>query len=103
MQKITPFLRFDTQAEEAANLYTSVFKNSKITSVQRYPEGGPMPAGGVMTVAMELHGIEFVALNAGPMFKFTEAVSFVINCDTQEEVDYYREKLTADGGEESQC
>jgi predicted 3-demethylubiquinone-9 3-methyltransferase (glyoxalase superfamily) len=101
-QKITPFLWFDHQAEEAMNFYTSIFKNSKIKEVTRYSEVGPGPEGSVMTATFELDGIEFVALNAGPHFKFTEAISFVINCKDQKEVDYYWEKLT-DGGEESMC
>jgi predicted 3-demethylubiquinone-9 3-methyltransferase (glyoxalase superfamily) len=103
MQKITPFLWFDSQAEEAMNFYVSIFPNSKIGSVTRYGEEGPGPNGTVMTAAFELDGQEFVALNGGPQFKFTEAVSFVVNCETQEEIDYYWEKLTADGGEEVQC
>jgi predicted 3-demethylubiquinone-9 3-methyltransferase (glyoxalase superfamily) len=103
MQKIHPFLWFDTQAEEAANLYVSIFKNSKITSISRYPEGGPVPKDRVMTVGFELEGQQFTALNAGPHFKFTEAISFVVDCKSQEEVDHYWTKLTADGGEPSQC
>src|SRR6478735_7180372 len=103
MQTITPFLWFDNQAEEAMNLYLSVFKNSKPLSIARYGAGGPGPAGSVMTASFELDGQQFVALNGGPIFKFTEAVSFVINCETQEEVDMYWNKLTADGGQESMC
>ena len=103
MQTITPFLWFDNQAEEAMNLYLSVFKNSKPLSIARYGAGGPGPAGSVMTASFELDGQQFVALNGGPIFKFTEAVSFVINCETQEEVDMYWDKLTADGGQESMC
>lgn len=103
MQKITPFLWFDTQAEEAAKFYISVFKNGKITGTTRYTADGPGVEGTVMTVAFELNGQKFIALNGGPHFKFTEAVSFVINCETQEEIDYYWEKLTADGGEDGQC
>ena len=103
MQKITPFLWFDSQAEAAANFYVSVFKNSKITCLSHYGEGGPGPKGTVMTVSFELDGQTFVALNGGPKFPFTEAVSFAVNCETQEEIDYYWEKLTADGGEEVQC
>jgi predicted 3-demethylubiquinone-9 3-methyltransferase (glyoxalase superfamily) len=103
MQKITPFLWFDTQAEEAANLYVSIFKNSKILKVARYGEAGPGPAGSVMIINFQIEGQEFIALNAGPRFKFTEAISFVINCQTQEEVDHYWNKLTADGGQESMC
>lgn len=102
LQRITPFLWFDNQAEEAMNFYTSIFKNSKIKEVARYSEVGPGPEGSVMTATFELDGLEFVALNAGPRFKFTEAISFVINCHNQEEVDYYWEKLT-EGGEESRC
>jgi len=101
-QKITPFLWFDTQAEEAANFYVSIFKNSKITAVTRYGESGPGPKGSVMTVAFELDREQFTALNAGPQFPFTEAVSFVVNCETQEEIDYFWEKLSADG-KEVQC
>lgn len=103
MQKITPFLWFDKEAEEAANFYVSIFKNSKVTEVARYPEGSPAPAGSVMTVTFNLDGEDFVALNAGPHFKFTEAISFVVDCENQEEVDHFWTKLTADGGEESQC
>lgn len=102
MPKIRPFLWFDTQAEEAANLYTSIFKNSKIVKVTRYPEGAPGPKGSVMTVAFTLDGQEFTALNGGPLFKFTEAISFVVNCKTQEELDTYWTKLL-EGGEESRC
>jgi predicted 3-demethylubiquinone-9 3-methyltransferase (glyoxalase superfamily) len=104
MQRITPFLWFDGRAEEAAKFYVSVFKNSKIKQITHYTgEELPERKGQVMTVSFELDGQEFTALNGGPQFKFTEAVSFVINCDTQEEIDYYWEKLTADGGEEVQC
>ena len=104
MQKITPFLWFDTQAEEAAKFYVSVFKNSKVKEVTRYTGEEPVGTkGSVMTVAFQLAGQEFVALNGGPQFKFTEAVSFVVNCETQDEIDYYWEKLTADSGEEVQC
>jgi predicted 3-demethylubiquinone-9 3-methyltransferase (glyoxalase superfamily) len=102
MQKITPFLWFDEQAEEAAQFYTSIFKNSKITTVTRYGEGGQKPEGTVMTVAFQLEGQEFVALNGGPHFTFTPAISFYVNCETQAEVDQLWEKLTA-GGEEEQC
>ncbi len=95
---------FDDQAAAAANFYVSVFKNSKIKEVTHYTGVEPVgEKGSVMTVAFELDGQEFVALNGGPRFKFTEAVSFVVNCDTQAEIDYYWEKLTADGGEEVQC
>lgn len=102
-QKITPFLWFDNNAEEAVNLYTSVFKNSKIHGMQRYGDAGPGPKGQVMTASFELEGIKFTALDAGPRFKFTEAISFVINCESQEEVNYFWERLTANGGEESMC
>ncbi len=102
MQKITPFLWFDNNAEEAANFYVSVFKNSKLLNVARYGDAGPGPKGTVMTAEFELDGQEFVALNAGPRFKFTEAISFVVNCETQEEVDYYWERLS-EGGEKSHC
>lgn len=103
MPKITPFLWFDNRAEEAANFYVSVFKNSKVLSATRYGDAGPGPKGSVLTVAFELDGQKFTALNGGPLFKFNEATSFVINCETQDEVDYFWEKLTADGGAESRC
>jgi predicted 3-demethylubiquinone-9 3-methyltransferase (glyoxalase superfamily) len=103
MQKITAFLWFDNQAEEAANFYVSIFKNSKIVSVARYGDTGPGPKGTVMIVQFQLNDQEFTALNGGPHFKFTEAVSFVVNCETQEEIDYYWGKLLQGGGEESQC
>ena len=103
MQKISPMLWFDTQAEEAANLYTSLFNNSKINQIARYPENTPGQAGTVMTVSFEVDGQEFTALNGGPLFKFTEAISFVVNCKDQAEVDKLWYGLTADGGEESQC
>jgi predicted 3-demethylubiquinone-9 3-methyltransferase (glyoxalase superfamily) len=102
MQKITPFLWFDGQAEEAANFYVSVFKNSKIVSATRYGEAGPGPKGSVMTVEFELEGQRFVGLNGGPNFKFTEAISFVVNCTSQEEVDHFWAKLS-EGGQEVQC
>jgi predicted 3-demethylubiquinone-9 3-methyltransferase (glyoxalase superfamily) len=102
MQKITPFLWFNDQAEEAMNFYTAIFKNSKIGSVSRYGEGGPGPQGSVMTATFELDGQEFMALNGGPLFTFTEAISFFVSCETQMEVDDLWEKLT-EGGEESQC
>mgnify|MGYP001027867753 CR=1 FL=1 len=101
-QRITPFLWFDSQAEEAANLYVSIFKNSKVGTITRYGDTGPGAKGSVMTVAFTLDGQEFVALNGGPQFPFTEAVSFMVNCDSQEEIDYYWQKLSA-GGEEIQC
>jgi uncharacterized glyoxalase superfamily protein PhnB len=96
IQKIKPFLWFDTQAEEAVKFYCSVFKNSKILEIARYPEGGPAPAGSVMIVNFELEGMQFVALNAGPLFKFTEAISFVVTTESQQETDYYWNRLTAD-------
>ena len=101
--KIKPFLWFDDQAEAAAKFYTSVFRNSKMGPVTRYPEGGPRPAGMTMTVEFELEGQSFVALNGGPEFKFTEAVSFSVGCEDQAEIDYYWEKLTADGGKPVAC
>jgi predicted 3-demethylubiquinone-9 3-methyltransferase (glyoxalase superfamily) len=101
--KITPFLWFDHQAEEAARYYTSVFRNSKVLNVARYPEGSPGPAGSVMTVEFQIEGQNYIALNGGPHFKFTEAVSFVVNCESQKEVDYYWDKLIAEGGKPSQC
>jgi predicted 3-demethylubiquinone-9 3-methyltransferase (glyoxalase superfamily) len=101
-QKITTFLWFDGNAEEAANHYTSIFKNSKVLNVARYGDAGPGPKGAVMTVNFQLEGQEFIALNGGPHFKFTEAISLLVNCDTQKEVDELWSKLTA-GGEESQC
>src|SRR5262245_27743920 len=101
--QITPFLWFDTQAEEAATFYTSIFPGSRILRTSRYGDAGPGPKGSVMTVDFELDGQRFTALNAGPVFKFTEAVSFVVDCKTQKDVDNYWEKLTAGGGEESQC
>jgi predicted 3-demethylubiquinone-9 3-methyltransferase (glyoxalase superfamily) len=102
MPKITPFLWFENQAEEAAKFYTSIFKNSRITAVARYPEGSPGPAGTVMTVGFDLDGQPFTALNGGPIFKFNESISFVVHCETQEEVDHYWEELL-EGGQESQC
>src|ERR687891_609796 len=102
MQRITPFLWFDNNAEEAMNFYVSVFKNSKVIRVTRYGEAGPGPAGTVMTVEFELDGQEFVGLNGGPHFQFTEAVSFTVRCDTQEEIDYYWAKLS-EGGQKSRC
>jgi predicted 3-demethylubiquinone-9 3-methyltransferase (glyoxalase superfamily) len=102
VQKISPFLWFDSNAEEAANFYTSIFKDSKITSVSRYGEAGPGPKGSVMVVAFELNSQSFLALNGGPNFKFTPAVSFVINCETQDEIDYYWDHLVA-GGAPQQC
>ncbi len=105
-QKITPFLWFDHQAEDAVKFYVSIFKGSKIRGVTRYDDEGAKaagrPKGSVMTVAFELDGQEFTALNGGPIFKFTEAISFVVNCETQKEVDYFWEKLSA-GGHQVQC
>ena len=102
MPRITPFLWFDDNAEQAAKFYTSIFKNSKIKSVSRYGEAGPGPKGSVMVVNFELDGQEFIALNGGPQFKFTEAISFVVNCKTQKDVDHYWSKLSK-GGQEVQC
>src|SRR5438067_19501 len=103
MQKITPCLWFDNEAEEAANFYTSVFPDSKILDISRYGEGGPKPAGSVLTVSFEIDGQPFTALNGGPEFKFTEAVSFQVSCRTQEEVDDYWNALTEGGGEPGPC
>jgi predicted 3-demethylubiquinone-9 3-methyltransferase (glyoxalase superfamily) len=97
MQKITPFLWFDGNAEEAANHYVSIFKHSKIVEVRRYGDAGPRPKGSVMSVTFQLEGQDFIALNGGPQFKFTEAVSFFVDCKTQEEVDAIWEKLIAPG------
>ena len=101
-QKITPFLTFDNNAEEAANFYTSVFRDSSIDSISRYGEGAPAPKGSVMTVSFTLFGQKFTALNGGPHFKFSDGISFVVNCNDQEEVDYYWDKLT-EGGQEVAC
>ena len=103
MQKITPFLWFDGKAEEAIKLYTSVFKNSKIVNISYWAEGSPFPKGQVMNGVFELDGQRFYAFDAGPQFKFTEAISFFVNCETQEEIDYFWNKLTAGGGQESMC
>ena len=102
MQKITPFLWYNDNAEEAMNFYISIFKNSKVMSVARYGDAGPGPKGTVMTAVFQLEGQEFIALNGGPQFTFTEAISFVVNCETQEEVDAFWEKLS-EGGEKSRC
>ena len=102
MQKISPFLWFDDQAEEAANYYVSIFKNSAIMSVSRYGEGAPRPAGSAMSVAFVLDGLEFQALNGGPEFEFTEAISMFVRAETQDEIDDLWEKLTS-GGTEGQC
>jgi predicted 3-demethylubiquinone-9 3-methyltransferase (glyoxalase superfamily) len=107
MQKITPCLWFDTQAEEAVNFYTSIFKDSKILTTSRYDEASAkvsgQPAGSILTISFELNGQRFLALNGGPLFKFTEAVSFIIDCADQAEVDHFWSKLTGDGGQEVQC
>jgi predicted 3-demethylubiquinone-9 3-methyltransferase (glyoxalase superfamily) len=107
LQRITPFLWFDTQAEEAVKFYTSIFKKSKIGNIARYDKAGEKvsgrPAGSVMTVEFQIEGQDFIALNGGPIFKFNESISFVVNCRTQKEVDYYWKKLTAGGGKEVQC
>jgi predicted 3-demethylubiquinone-9 3-methyltransferase (glyoxalase superfamily) len=102
MPKVTPWLWFDTEGQEAAEFYTSVFPNSKITEVTHFGSAGPRPEGTVMTVAFELDGRQFAALNGGPQFRFNEAVSFMVSCKDQEEVDYYWEKLS-EGGEQGPC
>ena len=102
MQKITPFLWFDDKAEEAMHFYVSIFKNSKVVNVSRYGDAGPGPKGSVMTANFQLDGQDFIALNGGPMFKFTEAISLVVNCDTQQEIDECWEKLS-EGGQPGQC
>jgi predicted 3-demethylubiquinone-9 3-methyltransferase (glyoxalase superfamily) len=102
-QKITTFLWFDNNAEEAANFYVSIFKNSRILNAVRNGEGGPGPKGSVLTIDFELDGQRFAGLNGGPQFKFTEAISLVVNCETQEEIDYFWEKLSERGGEQVQC
>jgi predicted 3-demethylubiquinone-9 3-methyltransferase (glyoxalase superfamily) len=102
MPKITPFLWFNDQAEEAMNFYVSIFKNSKAGSVTRYGDAGPGPKGSAMAANFQLEGVDFTALNGGPQFPFTEAVSFVVHCETQQEIDYYWDKLTT-GGRPSQC
>jgi predicted 3-demethylubiquinone-9 3-methyltransferase (glyoxalase superfamily) len=101
-QKITPFLWFDGNAEEAINFYTSIFKDSKVIKTSRYGDAGPGPKGSLMTATFQLQGQEFMALNGGPQFKFTEAVSFFVKCETQDEVDNFWEKLS-EGGHKSQC
>jgi predicted 3-demethylubiquinone-9 3-methyltransferase (glyoxalase superfamily) len=103
MQKITSMLWFDGKAEEAAKFYVSIFKNSKMGKVVRYGDAGPGPKGSVMVASFEVEGQEFTALNGGPQFKFNESVSFVVHCKTQQEVDYYWDKLLAGGGQESMC
>lgn len=103
MQKITPFLWFNDNAEEAVKFYLTVFKNAKITTITHYGDAGPGPKGSVMTVGFQLDGQEFVALNGGPHYTISPAISFVVNCDTQDEIDYYWSKLTEGGGMEVQC
>jgi predicted 3-demethylubiquinone-9 3-methyltransferase (glyoxalase superfamily) len=103
MKKINPFLWFDSEAEEAAKFYVGIFKNSKIGKITHYGEGGPRPKGSVMTVEFTVDKVDFVALNGGPQFKFTEAISFSVNCETQDEIDYFWEKLPADGGSTGRC
>jgi predicted 3-demethylubiquinone-9 3-methyltransferase (glyoxalase superfamily) len=103
MQKITPFIWFNDNAEEATNYYVSIFKNSKVLSINRYEDTRPGETGEVLTTSFILDGQEFAALNGGPLFNFTEAISFVINCETQEEIDYYWYALTSNGGQESMC
>jgi predicted 3-demethylubiquinone-9 3-methyltransferase (glyoxalase superfamily) len=102
-QQITPCLWFDHEAEEAVNFYTSIFKHSKIHKVTHYGDAGPRPAGSVMTISFQLAGQDFLALNGGPQFKFTEALSLMVNCEDQKEVDELWTKLTQGGGQESQC
>ena len=102
MQKITPFLWFDTQAEEAANLYVSIFKNSKMGNIVRYGDAGPGPKGSVMSVTFQIEGQQFYALNGGPVYKFTPAISFFVDCQTQQEVDELWDKLSA-GGRKDRC
>src|SRR5687767_1879254 len=103
MQKITPCLWFNGRVEEALDFYTSVFKNGKVKSVSHYGEGAPMPAGSVLTAVFEIEGQDFMILNGGPHFTLSEAVSFCIECKDQEEIDYYWNKLTSNGGSESMC
>lgn len=103
MQKITPFLWFASEAEEAANYYTSIFKNSRITDIQRFGDGAPLPAGTVMTVSFELEGVPFVALNGGTGIAHTEAISFAVDCADQAEVDHLWDRLTENGGEPGPC
>jgi predicted 3-demethylubiquinone-9 3-methyltransferase (glyoxalase superfamily) len=103
MQKITPFLWFNNQAEEAMHFYLSIFKDSKAGHISYYGEGGPGPKGSVMVASFQLNGQSFLAMNGGPQFVFTPAISFVVNCDTQEEIDHFWEKLTADGGKPQPC
>jgi predicted 3-demethylubiquinone-9 3-methyltransferase (glyoxalase superfamily) len=102
-QKITPFLWFDKDAEEAINFYTSIFPNSSVKQLKRWPEGGPFPANTIQMAVFELDGLTFNAFDAGPQFQFTEAISFFITCKNQEEVDHYWEKLSGNGGKELMC
>jgi len=103
MKKINPFLWFDSEAEQAAKFYVGIFKNSKVGKITHYGEDGPGPKANVMTVEFTLDKVDFVALNGGPQFKFTEAISFSVNCETQDEIDYFWAKLSADGGSTGQC
>jgi len=103
MKKINPFLWFNSEAEQAAKFYVGIFKNSKIGKTTHYNEDGPGPKGSVMTVEFTLDKVDFVALNGGPQFKFTEAISFSVNCETQDEIDYFWENLSADGGSTGKC
>jgi predicted 3-demethylubiquinone-9 3-methyltransferase (glyoxalase superfamily) len=103
MEKVTPFLWFDNNAEEAMNFYTTVFQDAEIVETHRYGEGGPAPAGTVMTGTMRIHGQEIMVLNGGPAFRFNESFSLFVSCEDQAEVDYFWDRLTADGGEESMC
>lgn len=103
MKKINPFLWFDSEAEQAAKFYVGIFKNSKIGKITHYGEDGPQPQASVMTVEFTLDRVDFVALNGGPQVKFTEAISFSVNCETQDEIDYFWEKLSADGGSIGRC
>ena len=103
MKKINPFLWFDSEAEQAAKFYIGIFRNSKIGKITHYGKDGPRPKDSVMTVEFTLDKVDFVALNGGPQFKFTEAISFSVNCETQDEIDYFWEKLSADGGSTGPC
>ena len=103
MKKINPFLWFDSEAEQAAKFYVGIFKNSKIGKITHYGEDGPRPKGSVMTAEFTLDRVDFMALNGGPQFKFTQAISFSVNCETQDEIDYFWEKLSADGGSTGRC
>jgi len=103
MQKFTPFLWFDSNAEEAMNFYVAIFRNARVVQTSRYNEGGPMPAGTFMVGTFSLDGQEFIVLNGGPHYKLTPAFSILVKCETQDEVDYYWNKLTSDGGKPVQC